>query len=128
MRTTALLFIASLALTLCVQAQNLTIVRLGGQSSQYTLTEIDSVTFGVRNANAGSGLHAILRVHTKSTISQFPVSAIDSIGYDDANAMTVYLHAGTQSTFAATDVDSMSFAPGSGHTVTVVYTGASVTV
>ncbi|MBK7258008.1 MAG: carbohydrate-binding domain-containing protein [Ignavibacteriae bacterium] len=128
MRTTTLLFIASLALTLGVQAQNLTIVRPGGQSSQYTLTEIDSITFGVRDANAGSGLNTILRVHTKSTINQFSVSAIDSIGYDDANTMTVYLHTGAKNTFAVADVDSMSFAPGSAHTVTVAYNGASVTV
>lgn len=128
MKRSAILILTILAGTLYVQAQTLTVLRLNGQASQYTLADIDSITFGVLDPNAGAGKNTVLRVHATSGVTLIPVTTIDSIGYDDANLMTVYLRSGTKTTFAAADVDSLSYTVASGHIVSVAYNGATATV
>lgn len=128
MKKTAMFILLFLTAALCVEAQDLTIIRVSGQTSSHALADIERISFSVRDVNAGPGLTSILRVHTKTAVTPFPVSAIDSIVYNAAHAMTVCLHTGATSTFAAADVDSMSYAAGPGRVVTVAYNGTSVTV
>jgi trimeric autotransporter adhesin len=128
MKGIPLIVLLALAATVYVQAQEMTVVRGDGQLQKYTLTNIDSITFAVRDALGGSVPNNILRIHTISGISRFLVTDIDSVGFDDAGVMTIYHGTTAKSTFNVADVDSMTYASSSTRIVTIAYNGASATV
>lgn len=127
MKKTVFIVLLTLAAIACTQAQKLTIVRLDGQSYSYALADLDSLTFSVRDALAGSSMSNILRIHTKSGTMPYPVADIDSVRCA-GGVMTVCYRKGSTTTFALTDVDSMTYVNGSTRTVTVAYNGSGVTV
>lgn len=127
MKKILVLSLALLAAVVSAQAQNLTIVRLNGQSSSYAVADIDSISFSVLDALAGASMYNILRIHAKTGTTPFPVADVDSVKCAGA-ILTVYYGEGSATTFAVADVDSLSFANGSTRTVTVAYNGTSVSV
>jgi trimeric autotransporter adhesin len=127
MNKTVLLLTLTLAAALLLQAQDLTIVRLDGQSAKYTLANIDSMTFGVRDPLASASPYNIFRVHTKTGTTPFPIADITSLRCA-SGVLTVVYGAGSTSTFNVSDVDSLTCIHGSTRAVTVVYSGSLVTV
>ena len=100
----------------CVHAQEMDVIRVSGGGDEFSLAEIDSITFSEHDSLAASGLRDvlqstgdILRVHTASGISQFLVTNIDSVCF--ADELQMIIHQGTgDSSFNLAEVDSLTFA------------------
>jgi trimeric autotransporter adhesin len=133
MRRIFLFVLCAVAVAVSAQAQKMNVVHGSGDVSSYSLASIDSITFAAQSSEA-SALSAqsvlstsqVLRVHAQSGVSQFPVSDIDSVGFN-VNVMTIYPKSGSSSAFDLSLVDSLTFATVS-NTVHIVYNGTSVTV
>jgi len=128
MKTFALLVLLIAAAALRAPAQEMTVVRLNGQVHTFAVAAIDSITFGVRDALAGFTLNDILRIHTKSGVSQFSVTSIDSIACSDAGVMTIYRGGGPAIMFTVADIDSVTCASSAARTVAIAFDGTTATV
>jgi hypothetical protein len=128
------LVLLAVAVATSVQAQEMNVIRWSGQVDEFSLAEIDSITFSEHDSLAASGLRDvlqstgdILRVHTASGISQFLVTNIDSVCF--ADELQMIIHQGTgDSSFNLAEVDSLTFASSSSSFVSIAYSGATVTV
>ena len=116
-------------------AQEMNVIRSGGQVDQFDLAEIDSITFGAHRARAipfspGSlrNSNDILRVHAQAETFQFAVTTIDSVCFADDARMTIYQATGDPSQFNLLEVDSLTFASSSANTIFVTYNGSTATV
>jgi len=123
MKKTILFILLAIVVAVSARAQEMNVVGTDGTVTQFSLTNMDSLTFGAQAAAAGT----YLRVHTASGVTQFLVSTLDSVGFSGTTALTVHPKSGSATAFDLTAVDSLTFATSPG-TVTIVYSGTSATV
>ncbi len=131
MKKTALIFLVALAAATDAQAQELRVVRAGGEADRFPLAAIGRLTFAPGVAAAMSGQQAtgdVLCVHTPTGTSRFLVAGIDSVRFVDGTVMAVHQGTGATAQFDLAGVDSLTFATSPAHTVSVAYAGASATV
>ncbi len=131
MKKTALLVLCAVVATLGAQAQDMNVVRTNGQVDQFSLADIDSLTFRGPDALKGLGLRTtgdILRVHTQDGILPFPVAGIDSVCFAGGTSLTIYQGEDGASQFLLADVDSLTFGSSAANVVTITYGGQTVTV
>jgi trimeric autotransporter adhesin len=137
MKKTSLLALCAVAVAvaLCAQAQEIDIIRSDGQVNQFSVADIDSITFGVHAGKAASvlseglrGVNDILRIHTEDGMSLFPVAGIDSVCFASDNVMTIYQGAVVTGQFNLADVDSLTFASSTANAVSITYDNATATV
>ena len=135
MKRIAALVLIIVAAGMCVRAQELKVMRSNGQEDQFSLADIDSITFGVHDSMTRfvlrdrlTGAGDILRIHSGNGMRLFRVIDIDSLCFPNGGVMTMYLATGDTSRILLADVDSMTFASSSANVVSIVYGGATATV
>jgi hypothetical protein len=131
MKKTLMLTLLLVTAATCAQSQEMDVVRLGGQVDEFSLADIDSLTFSVHGliaVTATRGTNDILRIHTQSGVYQLGVTEIDSVSFFDDQLMVIYEATGDASEFYLAEVDSMTFASSSDYTVSITYSGVTATV
>ena len=136
MKTTLLLALCTMIAAVGVHAQDMDVIRSGGQVDEFDLADIDSITFSAGGALAkfaprGAPLATsdVLRVHTQSGTFQFPVAQLDSVCFVDSTLMAVHQTAGGTSQFLLADIDSLTFADSPAeYVVSITYSGTTATV
>ena len=121
MKRAFLAALLSMAAAAPSRAQEMNVVRMDGRVDRFSLAEIDSITFDVRDSTAASGLFDCLRIHAPGDISGFLVNGIDSMCFADNEMMSVYRVTGETSRLALTGIDSMTFVESSARVVTIAY-------
>jgi trimeric autotransporter adhesin len=135
MKRALLVALLVMATAVSVHAQEMDIVRVGGQVDQFNLADIDSITFGAHVLDMNAALREglldvgdILRIHALGSVYQFQVTDIDSVSFTGDELMTIYRPAEGPAQFNLADIDSMTFASTSANAVEVTYSGTTATV
>ena len=118
-------------ITMLSVAQTVDVTKKTGGLEQFTLSDIDNITFGLPgiggNTNAVSA-QAKLNIHSQTGIVQLLISDIDSVFFNDAGTFAYFRISQNLTEFALSDIDSITFDNSIDSTVYITYNGSSVTV
>lgn len=125
MKKAALLLLCALVAAFGAQADEMHVIRVGGQVDEFGIAEIEAITFALPGQ---PGDYNILRVHTAGGTVSLGVADIDSLGFLGGTTLAVYEAGAVTNQFALADIDSITFTTGASGVVSIAYNGGAVTV
>ncbi|QQS37438.1 MAG: carbohydrate-binding domain-containing protein [Ignavibacteriales bacterium] len=113
--------------------QYLKVEKQNGETLEYTLSDIDSITFNIESLEKLSTLNQILSfdkliIHNSGVINEIAISDIVNIAFNDTGTVIYFQTTGGLSQYNISEVDSITFSGISDSTVYIVYNESGVGV
>jgi hypothetical protein len=125
MNRIAVLILCAVLLPTLSLAQNMSVIKTDGGVEQFSLADIDSVTF---NLLSPDGANDKMKIHTEAVTLQLLVGEIDSLYFSDDGTTALFQTARGLSQLALSEIDSITFDCCLDTTVYVVYEDTAVSV